>query len=149
MGASIGAQPSGCPLCEEAGGELIWQDAQLRVILAHEPEYPGFCRVIWQEHLAEMSDLSEADQTHMLRVVIAVERVLRAVMAPSKVNLASLGNQVPHLHWHVIPRFADDAHFPSPVWAPKRRTVASELLAQRVDRAARLPEALRATLSAL
>jgi diadenosine tetraphosphate (Ap4A) HIT family hydrolase len=28
---------------------------------------------------------------------------------------------VPHLHWHVIPRFADDAHFPDPVWASRRR----------------------------
>lgn len=137
---------AGCPLCEEAGGEVVWQDARLRVILAHEPEYPGFCRVIWQDHLAEMSDLSAVDQTHMLRAVIAVEQVLRTVMAPSKINLASLGNQVPHLHWHVIPRFADDAHFPSPVWAPKRRTVAPELLAQRLARAASLPQALRDAL---
>jgi len=47
--------------------------------------------------------------------------VLRDTLQPDKINLASLGNQVPHLHWHVIPRFADDAHFPDPIWAAARR----------------------------
>jgi diadenosine tetraphosphate (Ap4A) HIT family hydrolase len=51
--------------------------------------------------------------------------MLRRLLQPTKVNLASLGNQVPHLHWHVIPRFADDAHFPDPVWAPRRRAGAA------------------------
>jgi diadenosine tetraphosphate (Ap4A) HIT family hydrolase len=138
----------GCPLCDEAGGELVWQDGRLRVIAAHEPEYPGFCRVIWQDHVAEMSDLAAEDAAHLLRIVLVVERVLRDIMQPSKINLAALGNQVPHLHWHVIPRHADDAHFPSPVWAPKRRTVPDDLLARREAVAARLPEALRAALGA-
>ena len=52
---------------------------------------------------------------------MAAEAALRKVMAPDKVNLASLGNVVPHLHWHVIPRFADDPHFPNPVWGARLR----------------------------
>ena len=68
-----------------------------------------------------MTDLTPADRAHCLRVVFAVEQVLRDVLRPDKVNVASLGNQVPHVHWHVIPRFADDAHFPDPVWAARRR----------------------------
>jgi diadenosine tetraphosphate (Ap4A) HIT family hydrolase len=43
------------------------------------------------------------------------------VLQPDKINLASLGNVVPHLHWHVIPRFADDPHFPNPVWGQRLR----------------------------
>jgi len=144
---SAGAKHVGCPLCDETGGELVWQDAQLRVILAAEHEYPGFCRVIWQAHQAELSDLDAAERAHLMHVVVRVERVLREIMAPAKINLASLGNQVPHLHWHVIPRFADDAHFPSPVWAPKRHTVEPALLAERAARAALLPDALRQALS--
>jgi diadenosine tetraphosphate (Ap4A) HIT family hydrolase len=54
-------------------------------------------------------------------VVFAAEAALREVMAPDKINLASLGNVVPHLHWHVIPRFADDPHFPNPVWSARQR----------------------------
>jgi diadenosine tetraphosphate (Ap4A) HIT family hydrolase len=60
-----------------------------------------------------------------------VELALREVMAPGKVNVASLGNMVPHLHWHVIPRFADDAHFPNPVWTQAIRTTEEPILAAR------------------
>ena len=56
-----------------------------------------------------------------MTVVWAVEAVLRQALEPAKINLASLGNQVPHLHWHIIPRFSDDAHFPDAVWAAPRR----------------------------
>ena len=50
-----------------------------------------------------------------------VERVLRDKLAPTKVNLAALGNMVPHLHWHVIARFDWDSHFPQSVWGVKQR----------------------------
>jgi hypothetical protein len=66
-------------------------------------------------------DLAAPDRAHFITVVFAVERVLRELLHPDKINLASLGNQVPHLHWHVIPRFVDDAHFPDPVWVVRRR----------------------------
>ena len=68
-----------------------------------------------------MTDLEPAEREHCLRVVFGVERALRDTLRPDKINVASLGNQVPHVHWHVIPRFADDAHFPDPVWAARRR----------------------------
>jgi len=110
-----------CPLCDTPGGTLLWQDDLCRVVLADEPDYPGFLRVILNAHVREMSDLSPGDQQALMRVVFAAETALRKVMAPDKVNLASLGNVVPHLHWHVIPRFADDPHFPNPVWGAKQR----------------------------
>ncbi len=78
-------------------------------------------RVILYAHVREMTDLSAADQTALMRVVWAAESALREVMQPDKINLASLGNVVPHLHWHVIPRFEDDPHYPNPVWGPKLR----------------------------
>jgi diadenosine tetraphosphate (Ap4A) HIT family hydrolase len=80
-------------------------------------EHPDFCRVIWKQHVREMTDLDAADRRHLLAVVFAVEAALRTLVRPDKINLASLGNQVPHLHWHVIPRFRDDRHFPEPIWA--------------------------------
>jgi diadenosine tetraphosphate (Ap4A) HIT family hydrolase len=110
-----------CDLCDSAGGELIWQDDRCRVVLASEAGYPGFCRVIWQKHVKEMTDLAEAERGHFMRVVFAVEATLRELLRPDKINLASLGNVVPHLHWHVIPRFADDPHFPAPIWAAPLR----------------------------
>ena len=110
-----------CPLCDTPGGTPLWQDDFCRIVLADEPDYPGFLRVILNAHVSEMSDLSPADQQALMRAVLATEAALREVMAPDKVNLASLGNVVPHLHWHVIPRFGDDPHFPNPVWGAKLR----------------------------
>lgn len=110
-----------CPLCRPKGETVLWQDARLRIILASEPDYPAFCRVIWKTHVKEMTDLAEADSSHLLRAVLVVEQLLREMLRPDKINLASLGNQVPHLHWHVIPRFVDDAHFPDPVWTARKR----------------------------
>lgn len=111
----------GCPLCLEQGETVLWRDAYLRVILASDPDHPGFCRVVWNAHVREMTDLGDADRAHLMKVVYAVEQALRDELVPVKMNIASLGNQVPHLHWHVIPRFADDAHFPDPIWAPRAR----------------------------
>lgn len=115
---------SGCELCESAGGEIVWQDALCRVVLVGGQEgldYPGFCRVIWQAHVKEMSDLDPAERHRLMNVVFAVETALRGLLRPEKMNLASLGNLTPHVHWHVIPRFVDDTHFPSPIWASSRR----------------------------
>jgi diadenosine tetraphosphate (Ap4A) HIT family hydrolase len=81
------------------------------VVLADEPDYPGFLRVVLNAHVREMTDLPAADQQALMQVVFGAEAALRDVLAPDKINLASLGNVVPHLHWHVIPRFGDDPHF--------------------------------------
>ena len=113
-----------CELCAEFGGELLWQDSRCRIVLVEDFDYPGFCRVIWQTHVREMTDLSSADRMYFMSIVFTVEQSLRETMNPDKINLASLGNMMPHLHWHVIPRFVDDRHFPGPIWGqPKRESV--------------------------
>ncbi len=105
-----------CELCNHIGGALLWQDENCRVVLINDADYPGFCRVIWQQHIKEMTDLSDAEREHFMATVFAVEAAIRAVMQPDKINLASLGNMTPHLHWHVIPRFIADPAFPQPIW---------------------------------
>jgi len=106
-----------CPLCSETNERLLWRDERLRVIDASDDLYPGFTRVIWQAHVAEMTDLSPSERQHLMRIVWTVEQAQRDVLAPDKINLASLGNVVPHLHWHVIPRWRDDRHYPDAIWA--------------------------------
>lgn len=119
-----------CELCE-LKAPTVYRDDKLSVIIVDEAAYPGFCRVIWNDHVKEMSDLSHDDRLRINEAVYQVELALVGVMKPLKVNLASLGNMVPHLHWHVIPRFEDDAQFPSPVWAPAVRTTDELVLAAR------------------
>lgn len=112
---------SSCELCDSAGGETLWQDELCRVVLVADRDYPGYCRAILNRHVAEMTDLDTAARERLMRVVFAAEQALRALMHPAKINLASLGNMTPHLHWHIIPRFADDKHFPGSVWSEARR----------------------------
>jgi diadenosine tetraphosphate (Ap4A) HIT family hydrolase len=119
-----------CELCD-LKAEPVYRDDKLAIILVDDPAYPGFCRVIWNEHVKEMSDLAPGDRMLLNDAVWHVELALRDVMAPGKVNIASLGNMVPHLHWHVIPRFADDAHFPNPVWTEAVRQTGAPVLAAR------------------
>jgi diadenosine tetraphosphate (Ap4A) HIT family hydrolase len=119
-----------CELCE-LKADVVWSDATMSVILVDDAGNPGFVRVIWKEHVREMSDLPDADRLAVNDAVWRVELAVRAAMAPHKVNVASLGNVVPHLHWHVIPRYADDAHFPGPVWCAAVRQTDEAVLAGR------------------
>lgn len=120
----------GCELCA-LSVPVVWAGDKFSVIAVDDASYPGFCRVIWRDHVREMSDLSQQDRLLLNDAVFKVEEAVREVMQPLKVNVASLGNVVPHLHWHVIPRFADDAHFPAPVWAQAVRSTDPDILAAR------------------
>jgi diadenosine tetraphosphate (Ap4A) HIT family hydrolase len=117
----MGSDIQSCELCLNPGGAVLWQSALCRVVRVADPHYPGFCRVIWNDHVREMSDLEASHQALLMRVVFAVESVVLDLFNPDKINLASFGNMVPHVHWHVIPRWQDDRHFPEPVWGSVRR----------------------------
>jgi diadenosine tetraphosphate (Ap4A) HIT family hydrolase len=140
------AMNSDCELCTRSGGELLWENDFCRVVRvtdASADAFPGYCRVIVKQHIAEMSDLDGAEARALMAVVFATERAVRRVAQPDKINLASLGNVVPHLHWHVIPRWRDDSHFPAPIWAAAKRVV----VARDNDAREELRPALEAELS--
>ena len=110
----------GCELCDGDGGELIVRREKWRVVRvagADGAAYPGFCRVVWNEHVKELTDLTAADRQLFMDALFRLESTLRQALQPEKMNVASLGNLTPHLHWHVIPRYRGDPAFPKPVWA--------------------------------
>ena len=123
---------------------MLWQDELCRVVLVDDRDYPGFCRVILNRHVSEMTDLDAAARLRLMQVVFAVEQALRELLQPAKINLASLGNMVAHLHWHVVARQTDDKHFPGSIWSPPLRAGAPRAL----DRAA-LKRALHKMLQAV
>ena len=139
---------AGCPLCVADGGEVVLRTARWRIVLPDEPGYPGFTRVIWNAHVAEMTDLPASHRAALMETVFAVEALQRELLAPDKVNLASLGNMVPHLHWHVIPRWRDDPHFPAAVWAAAAAGRESAAAVRAAAARERLPE-YRSRLAAL
>lgn len=136
-----------CELCKTEGGQLVLANEWLRVTLVDEPNYPGYVRVIWNDHVREMTELRQDERDRLMKTVFAVESAQRAVLKPLKINLASLGNLTPHLHWHVIARFADDLHFPQPVWGTPQRTPDQTELAERREAVNRLREMIAESVS--
>ena len=136
-----------CELCKSDGGTIVLANEWLRVTLVDEPDYPGYVRVIWNDHVREMSELQNDQQLKLMRTVFAVELAQREVLAPLKINLASLGNMTPHLHWHVIARFADDLHYPQPVWGAPQRTPDDQTLQARRALVDRLREVIAEKVS--
>ncbi|MFN8821469.1 MAG: HIT family protein [Betaproteobacteria bacterium] len=137
-----------CDLCSTDGGMLVLRNDDLRVVLVDDADHPGFSRVIWNAHVREMTDLQPPQIARLMDAVFAVEHAVRTVLAPHKINLASLGNLTPHLHWHVIPRYETDAHFPRPVWAERLREEEAAARAARRVRLDALAAEIRARLPA-
>lgn len=134
---------AGCPLCDGPGGHTVYTCDKFRVVRADEEGFPAFYRVVWNDHAPEFTDLGPADRALCMEAVATVEAVMREHLEPRKMNLAALGNVVPHLHWHVIARWEWDSRYPAPVWAPAQRKPDSSLLVQVLGRLPRLEAALR------
>ena len=117
-----------CALCEPSPHEILWQDDFCRIVLLNDVGYPAYCRVELLAHVKEMTDLAPPQRARMMKVVFAVETTLREIFNPAKINLASLGNKTPHVHWHVIPRFENDQHFPNSHWGEAMRDNHTTLL---------------------
>ncbi len=105
-----------CLLCSDVDGELIYKNHLFRIVLAGEADYPGYIRVIVNDHVKELTDLPTEKSWLLFLAVLEVETIIKHCMMPYKINIASFGNVVPHLHWHIIPRYKDDKHFPNPIW---------------------------------
>ncbi|WP_066702276.1 HIT family protein [Curvibacter delicatus] len=140
---------AGCALCETEGGVAVFRADKFRAIRAEEAGFPAFYRLVWNAHVAEFSDLSAADRHLCMEAVTLIEAVLRRQLQPTKVNLATLGNVVPHLHWHVIARFDWDSHFPAPVWGAAVRPDNAAALARVRSELPTLDGAIRAALATL
>lgn len=104
-----------CPMCRAIGqgdnhfGLVVVEGRFAEVHLQRRTRLPGYCVVIWNhEHVAEPSDLAPDRAAGYWQEVMEVGRVVRAVFTPVKLNYFTLGNTVPHLHTHVLPRYQND-----------------------------------------
>jgi diadenosine tetraphosphate (Ap4A) HIT family hydrolase len=118
-------------------------------MLVNDSDLPGFCRVIWNQHVSEMTSLSYSEREHLMSLVFAVEEAVRHVMQPDKMNIAALGNMVPHIHWHVIPRYKDDAFFPGSAWSERTQQTPEAILAVRTQLVHALPAAIKSAIANL
>ena len=108
-----------CVLCETKNENIIFKDSFLRVILVDE--IPGYIRVIINKHIKEFSDLSDEEAINLTLTIKKIEEIIIKILNPDKINIASLGNMVPHLHIHIIPRFKNDPWWPGATFCEKKR----------------------------
>jgi diadenosine tetraphosphate (Ap4A) HIT family hydrolase len=141
---------SGCPLCapRSAFSEqryFVQQLAASSLYLTREQTYRGRCLLVYDaRHVSRLDELELPEWQLLAQDLWSAERALVATFAPQHINVESLGNEVPHLHWHLIPRYRDDGRWGGPIWTSERPQTPPTLLTD--EECALLAQALLARL---
>jgi diadenosine tetraphosphate (Ap4A) HIT family hydrolase len=96
--------------------EVVWRFPHSVAFLGQWQHYHGYCVLVSRRHATELSGLSDAERRAYLDEMCLLAKAIEADFRPHKLNYELLGNQVPHLHWHLFPRYADDPDRLRPVW---------------------------------
>jgi len=113
-----------CPMCHRWEKEDDLQIAELSscyVLLNRDQFFPGYTLVFAKQHQTELFHLDLPRRGIMMEEVNRVAKALNQVFQPTKMNYELLGNMVPHIHWHLVPRFAKDPVWPRPIWSEEHR----------------------------
>lgn len=110
-----------CSICSENKYPILWSDKNFRLCLIDDQNIRGYVRLDIIDHVKEMSQLDDTLRKMMYSIINTTEKILIDVFDPHKINLASLGNITPHIHWHIISRFKDDNFYPNSIWDSKKR----------------------------
>jgi len=110
--------------CAEACKDVFLPDefriADLTVstaFLYRDQAFRGRCLVTLREHYTELFQLTPAMRTALMEDVTRIAEALFRALSPIKINYDLLGNLVPHIHWHIVPRFREDGVYPKPIWS--------------------------------
>ena len=115
-----------CSMCAKWRDEPDLRVAELDrtwVLLNRDQFFPGYCFVVAKVHVTELFHLDSVERSAIMEEVNAVAAAVAAVFMPDKVNYELLGNMVPHMHWHVVPRFRTDPLWPRPIWSEPHEEV--------------------------
>jgi len=108
-----------CVMCTRVAGEgpLFIADLPTSRVYFNEDQFsPGWVFVVLKRHAVELYELTASERAAQVEDVARVARALASVYQPVKMNYELLGNQVPHIHWHLVPRLAGDPEPRGPVW---------------------------------
>ena len=95
---------------------LIHEFENSYLFLGEHQFYRGYCVLVTKEHFKEMTDVPEGKREVLFKEMMIAHSAIEKAFNPKKMNMCSLGNVVPHVHWHFFPRYADDANFNNPPW---------------------------------
>lgn len=116
-----------------------------RLLLSNDANYPWTILVPRRARIREIHELDEAEQLQLLRESTLLSKAMTAIFAPTKLNIAALGNVVPQLHVHHIARYDHDPAWPAPVWG--KLPAADYAAAARQERLDRLRAELASALT--
>jgi diadenosine tetraphosphate (Ap4A) HIT family hydrolase len=109
-----------CLMCTKWDEDADLRIAELkhcRILLNRDQFFPGYTFVVAGEHVTELFQLDRATRAAIIEEVNATAAALYRLFKPDKMNYELLGNMVPHMHWHLVPRFRTDRLWPRPIWA--------------------------------
>ncbi|QEM66806.1 HIT family protein [Geobacter sp. FeAm09] len=128
---------SPCPMCGRWESDADLRIAELEhsyVILNRDQFFPGYTLLFTKTHVTELFHLDHGVRSELTEEISRVAAALFDAFRPAKINYELLGNMVPHMHWHLVPRFASDRLWPRPIWSEPH------------DEALLTPEAYRRTI---
>jgi len=111
-----------CPLCRKlkdrqlGRDELVWEFPHSVALLGPWQFYHGYCVLFARTHARELQQLPLPERMAYLQEMIHLAAAIESAFQPRKLNYELLGNQVPHLHWHLFPRYSSDPDRLKPVW---------------------------------
>lgn len=126
-----------CSMCmkwNDEPGLRITELEHCYVLLNRDQFFTGYTLVVTKEHVTELFHLDKKTREAVIEEVNLVAATLYKLFRPAKINYELLGNMVPHMHWHIIPRFIDDKLWPRPVWAEPHteRCLTADAYAERI-----------------
>jgi diadenosine tetraphosphate (Ap4A) HIT family hydrolase len=105
-----------CIFCNNSNEELVIKNDIYKVIKVFNQDYPIYFQLVINQHIKELSDLPYQDALKVFDTIYLLDKLICEIYNVDKVNIASFGNIIPHLHWHIIGRYKHDKHFPNPIW---------------------------------
>ena len=98
---------------------MIYENKLIKIEV-EKSEIPWF-KIFTQKPYREFSECSNEEKLEIFRLLDVIEKEMLSFFKPEKINMASFGNYMPHVHWHIMARFKEDSYFPEPMWGEKQR----------------------------
>jgi diadenosine tetraphosphate (Ap4A) HIT family hydrolase len=108
-----------CSIClhlKSPSSFKIFEFSDAILYLNEDQFFRGYAILEYKEHVKELFDLSGEARGLLMGHLCQAAKALQKVFSPDKINYELLGNKVPHLHWHIVPRFKSDPAWPEPIW---------------------------------
>ena len=125
-----------CPLCtprpDDSGHWIrIGTLSVATLYLDRNQTYRGHCQLVFDpRHVEGLEQLEPDEYSRLMADLSVAARAIRAACRPDLMNYASLGNVVPHVHWHIVPRYRNDPRWGAPIYTTELADMRQTRLAE-------------------